>query len=125
MFDLIKTVQAAESIVPSCDPTKTSGAGACDKEAFFVLVHNVMDYAIILSTLAVTIAVAYGAFMYLVSAGEMERVNKAKSAIKAAVIGLVIVLTGWVLVNTVLSLFGCSNWNVLSSADISTVCRGL
>ncbi len=118
-----QVVMAQGGIVP-CGPGVT-GNESCDKEDFFVLVHNVMKYAIILSTMAVSISIAYAAVMYLISQGEMEKLNKAKGAIKAAIIGLVIVSVGWLLVNTVLSIFGCSNWNVFNTSTVSTVCTGI
>ncbi len=107
-----------------CGPGVT-GHESCTKEDFFVLVHNVMKYALILSTMAVTLSIMYAAVMYLISQGEMEKLNKAKGAIKAAVIGLVIVSIGFILVNTVLSIFGCSNWNIFDPATVSTVCSGI
>ena len=109
--------------IVTCGPVSAGYAKECDKEQFFTMVHVLIKYAIYLSMLAVTVAIVYAAFMYIISAGEMEKINKAKGAIKAAIIGLVIVLTGWILVNTVLGLFGCSNWNVFSATDVSTVCN--
>lgn len=123
LLNLIKIAQAVEPIVP-CGPGVT-GHESCTKEDFFVLVHNVMKYALILSTMAVTLSIMYAAVMYLISQGEMEKLNKAKGAIKAAVIGLVIVSIGFILVNTVLSIFGCSNWNIFDPATVSTVCSGI
>lgn len=129
MFNLIHRVMAQEpgSIV-QCGPPDANGnypngnyTGPCDIDQFFILIHTLIKYAIYLSGLAVTVAIVYAAFMYLISAGEMEKLNKAKGAVKAAVIGLVIVLTGWLLINTLLQIFGvCPNWNVF---DTSRVCQ--
>ena len=118
MWNLVKIAQAVDPIVP-CDGT------SCTKEHLFLLVHSLIKYALILSTMAVTVSIMYAAIMYLISAGETEKLGKAKGAIKAAIVGLVIVLVGFILVNTVLSIFGCSNWNVFDIGTVSTVCKGI
>lgn len=88
----------------------TSGGG-CNKSAtgcslcdgVKVVVNVIND----LTTLATVIAVGmtvYGAVMLMISAGSEERVRKGKGIITSAVIGLIIVLAGWLIVNTVLHL---------------------
>ena len=120
MFNLIQTAIADEpgSIV-NCGPGHLDSSGhtiVCGKEAFFGLVHNVMNWGIYLAGLAVVVAVVYGGFLYLISQGEAEKLNKAKKAIFGAITGLVITLTAWIIVNLIVStIFGCSGWNVFGS----------
>lgn len=70
------------------------------------LVQNIMDF---LTTLAVPLAVVfviYAGFRLLAAAGSETSIKAGKDAIKAVVIGLVIVFGSWLLVNTVMQLFG-------------------
>lgn len=123
MINLIQKVLAQQQVdenqgIVRCGPPPEF-AEECGAEQFFELIHILIDWAIYLSAMAVTVAIVYASFMYLISAGEAERINKAKGAVKAAVIGLVIVLTAWVLINTLLQIFGvCANWNVFQPGTV-------
>ncbi len=46
----------------------------------------------------------WGGFQWLFSAGEADRVKKGKDTIKWAVLGLVVIITAYMLVNTVISI---------------------
>lgn len=52
--------------------------------------------------LVAVILIIYGGFTWMTSAGNEERVKKAKEIIKASVIGLVIVLASWMIVTFVI-----------------------
>lgn len=49
------------------------------------------------------LAFLYGGVLWIISAGKSEMVEKGKQAITAAVIGLVIMLTSWLIVNTTIA----------------------
>lgn len=66
------------------------------------LIQNLMNAAISISVLAVVITIAYGGALLLTSATNAEAKSKAKSVIANAVIGLVIVLAGWLIVDFVM-----------------------
>ena len=120
-------IESPGSIV-RCGPGHLDSEGKeieCGKEQFFILIHTLIRYAIYLSALAVSVAITYAGFMYMISAGEYHKLYQAKGAVTAAIIGLVIVLSAWIVVNTVLGIFGCSNWNVFSPATTSTICKGI
>lgn len=123
MINLIQKVLAQRQVdetqgIVRCGPPPEF-AEECGAGQFFELVYILIDWAVYLSAMAVTAAILYGSFMYLISAGEAERINKAKGAIKAAIIGLIIVLTAWVFINTILTIFGvCSNWNVFQPGTV-------
>lgn len=123
MINLIPKVLAQQQVdetqgIVRCGPPPEF-AEECGAEQFFELIHILIDWAIYLSAMAVTVAILYASFMYLISAGEAERINKAKGAVKAAVIGLIIVLTAWVFINTILTIFGvCPNWNVFQPGTV-------
>lgn len=60
---------------------------------------------VILGILAVVavLVIVIGGIMYTTSAGDMARVNQARNMIQYALIGLVVALLAWALVNFVLS----------------------
>lgn len=126
LFKIFISSASAQSPAPLSEPDSIVRCGpgfddnpTCDVEDFFILVHTLIDWAIYLSAMAVTVAVTYAAFMYLISGGEMEKVSKAKGAVKAAVIGLIIVLVAWIFINTLLGIFGiCQNWNIFEPGTI-------
>ena len=53
----------------------------------------------------------YGGFMFLISAGSSERVQKAKQIIIGAVVGVVIVLTSFLIINFVLTSLGADQFD--------------
>jgi len=52
----------------------------------------------------------YGGVMMLISAGSSDRVNKGKTILKNAIIGLVIVFASWLIIKFVYQLLGIENW---------------
>jgi hypothetical protein len=54
----------------------------------------------------------YGGIMFLISSGNTEQVTKAKSIVKAAVIGLIIVFASFLIISFVLKALGVeTNWD--------------
>lgn len=101
---------------------KCGGAGqpVCDSTAFWALIHSLINWAIYLSTFAVGLAIIYAGAMYMLSFGSEERLGKGKAAVTAAVVGLVIVLTAYLVVNTIIStLTGCSGWSIIGEFKCS------
>lgn len=77
----------------------SSGCNLCDA---IIVAQNIIQ---MLFELAVPIAVAvivWGAFLFITAGGSEERVGKGKKTMTAAVIGLVIALAAWIIVNTIL-----------------------
>ncbi len=81
--------------------TSATGCSLCDGVKVVVNVINIMTEVAVILTVGMTV---YGAIMLMISGGSEERVRKAKGIITSAVIGLVIVLVGWLVINTVLHL---------------------
>ena len=55
----------------------------------------------------------YGGFMFLISAGSADSVGKAKQIITAAVIGLIIVFSSYLIIKFTLDSMGV-NWSVVN-----------
>ncbi|OGZ62124.1 MAG: hypothetical protein A3H51_03200 [Candidatus Spechtbacteria bacterium RIFCSPLOWO2_02_FULL_38_8] len=87
----------------------------CTMGDFLAMIHRVVDFAIYkLAPLFVVIMIVVGGFFYLTSAGNTGQTSKGKSLIKNAVIGYAIVLSAWLIVNTILTAIGVAQWTGLS-----------
>ncbi len=65
---------------------------------------GVIDYGLGLMTFAAMAIMVAMAIFYIVSAGDEGMMSTAKSGIKAALIGMVVMLTAWLMVSVVLGL---------------------
>ncbi len=100
----IKTALAA--IIPPC-PTVD---GACDVTKYEMrhlieLGVNVINFMLEIAAVIAVIATLYGGLVILTSAGSAERMNTGKRAATAAVVGLVIILSSFVILNTLIVAF--------------------
>ena len=81
-----------------------------------MLLHNILEFAIFqLAPILVTLMVAVGGFLMLTAAGSAGRFAKGIDFIKNALIGYIIVLASWLIVNTVLQQLGAASWTGLGT----------
>ncbi len=123
--------QPTGSIV-TCGPADASGhypngnyTGPCDAGAFWGLVNTLINYAIWIGIVAVGLSVVFAGVMFLTSAGSGEKTSAGKRAVTAAVVGLVITLTAWIIVNTIISFLlpNCTgHWNIFNNGTSSLTC---
>lgn len=66
------------------------------------LVLTIVNFALTFLGLLAVIMVIYGGFLYVSSGGNEESVNKAKKILLYAVIGIVVIIVSFALVNTIL-----------------------
>ena len=78
-----------------------AGCNLCDAVKVVVNIINDLTTFAILAAVGMTV---YGAIVLMISGGSEERVKQGKKLIVSAVTGLVIVLAGWLIINTVLHL---------------------
>jgi len=69
-------------------------------------IYDIVQYIIKIAVWVTLTAIAIGGGMYALSAGNSNMIELAKGAMKKALIGLVIVLTAWLMVNTLLLVIG-------------------
>ena len=75
--------------------------GDCSLNDFAQLALNIFDYILgLVGSLALLVFV-YGGILFLFSGGNSDQVQKGKSALKGAVIGLIIVFCSYVIVHFV------------------------
>lgn len=63
-------------------------------DSFIGIINRIADFAVLLITPIAVLVILYAAALFMFSAGDIEKVKKAKRALLWAVVGLMIVLTG-------------------------------
>jgi len=85
-------------------PCGGAGEDPCDFNYALILVNNIINF--LLYTFAVPVATvmfAYAGWLFLSAAGDSGQVTRAKSITWSVVVGLVIALAAWLIVNTITS----------------------
>lgn len=117
---------AQTNIVDTDSPDKSSSSSKCTTkyDCGNYTLDDIVMIAIraskwilgIVGSLALLMFV-YGGFMFLISAGSSDKVSKAKTIITAAVVGLIIVFSSYLIIQFVLKTVGIG-WNG-SKQDVS------
>jgi hypothetical protein len=102
----------AESLVP-CDEVKRQ-CQACD---FITLATRIIKFLISIMAMLCAIVVAVAGFKIVTSGGEAGAITEARAMITNVVIGFVILLTAWLIVDTVIKLFIGGNYGPWNNID--------
>ncbi|MEK7146032.1 MAG: hypothetical protein AAB802_02505 [Patescibacteria group bacterium] len=86
-----------ESDNPAAIAGATGGEGSIRD-----LIQTILNFALGFLGFVATIMVIYGGFLYVTSAGNDDAVGKAKNILLYSIIGIVIILISFALINTVL-----------------------
>lgn len=101
---------------PATDINETDPCTICH---FFVMVKGILDFlAWTIAPALAVLAVAYGGFLILLSGANPGYKTSGFKAIRTAVIGLIIMLAGWLAVNEVLLYFSNSTQTGETTARI-------
>ncbi len=73
---------------------------------FIILAVKVSNWILSIVGSLVLLMFIYGGFMFLISAGSSESITKAKNILIAAVIGLIIVFSSWLIIKFVIGSMG-------------------
>ncbi len=101
---ILRPARAAEGygFLPHCqDITKKPADPPCTVDDFLILAINLIDYMLAISGSLALLFFIYGGFIWLLSAGNSEKITKGKNILSAAAVGLIIVLAGWMIINLV------------------------
>lgn len=95
---------ASATILPECAITNNPKlAGNCGLDDFVELFSNAYGWGLsILGALALFFFV-YGGFVWLIAAGNQERIERGKKILGNTLIGVIIGLTSWMIVNVVIA----------------------
>lgn len=92
---------SGSTLVPACP------AGGCGFDELMKLINKVINF--LLFTIAVPLAAiifAYAGFLLITAGGDPAKATKAKAIIKNLLIGFIIALAAWLIINTILSTLG-------------------
>lgn len=100
LLSLVPTASAA-LLSPTDNPQEIAAATGGEGSARSLALRMVSYFLTFLGLIAV-VMVIYGGITYVTAAGEDEKINSAKKIIMYALIGIVIVLISFAIVNTIL-----------------------
>lgn len=120
---LVSFSLASAAIVPSCGGVGQAACSYCD---LLQLVKNVMDFMLYLVFPLATIGIIIGGFNIMLAAGSSSRVQTGKKYITAAVVGILIALLAWTILDTILKVISpdfqvgkLGPWNQLKCQPLS------
>lgn len=100
------TSSASNAVGDPCDSTVEAvrKANGCDgsKNALPGIVENIIEAIILVMGIVAVIAIVYGGVQYMTSTGNTDKIQKAKHTILYAVIGLIICVLAYAIVNFVI-----------------------
>lgn len=88
----------------------------CGFDYFMTMLNYIIDWAVkYLITPIFAILFIYAGFLYMTSSGNATTKNKAKKIIKNSLLGYLLVLCSWLIVDTILKGFGFNGESYLTS----------
>ena len=106
VFSVIPHLVYAQSTIVPCDGVVVK----CGFTSFITLIQNIITFAIKYIIIPVgAIIFAYVGFLFLTSGGSAETRKKAKNIFIKVVIGIVVILAAWLIVSTILTVFGVTD----------------
>lgn len=99
-------------IVPNCGLDVS--AFMCQACHLAELTHNILSFFISLAVGAAAVMFAYAGFLYVTASSNQGNIDKAKSIFSQVLIGLVLVLVAWLIVDLTLRVFTNQSLQVLT-----------
>ena len=101
------TDQAADDPVTVVDEADSGGLVTCtgpdcDLCSFVSMIDGIIDWLIGIMVVVFAIITAYAGFLLVVSGGNVEARKKARTLITNSIVGIIIVLAAWILIDTLL-----------------------
>lgn len=94
-------------VLPDCDATlPPSDPRSCNVSKFFQLMNNVMEWLVIIVVPIAGVIIMYGGILIMTAGGTPGNIERGKSAIRSAVIGLVIAFGAWIIMRAILDALG-------------------
>ena len=101
-MNLMNIAKAVEGGLVTCGPGTLKECGSAE---LFELFQKVFEFCIAIAGFAVIAFTAYAGVLMLISRGTPDKLEEGKRAFTKAVIGFVIVLSAWLIVNTIIEVF--------------------
>jgi hypothetical protein len=114
VFGIFLLVPAiTHAAIVTCGGSAAAMCTLCDLVKGF---NTIIQYIMKISIGVALLALAIGGVLYIVSAGESSAMEMAKSTMKNAIIGFIIVFAAWLIVNTTISYLGANGTLGMNSA---------
>ena len=113
LFALSLQHAAAQNTINIAPPDQAVPAASAD-----AIVRFVFNLLIIVALLISLIFLIYGGIKWITSGGDKTAVESARNTVVAAIVGLVIVLLTWVIINFVLQLLGLGGLGVINIPNL-------
>ncbi len=127
-FILTLGILVAPVVLFAADLVPCGGANNPCKACHLVsLAQNVLQWLIKIMAFVIALTFAFGGFKMVMSAGNEGAVSSAKEMMTNSVIGFLLLLSGWLIVETVLAnlvnknIFKDGLWNQIQCVDVETV----
>lgn len=91
----------ANGLIPNCD--RFQGDRPCQLEDFLLLFVNLVNLMLNILGSVALLAFVIGGVYWLLAAGNQSMIDKGKKILSGAVIGVIIVLGAWTLINFIMS----------------------
>lgn len=109
IFTALHSVHAQSAIIPPCALEPGESKDYCsDINALILLGVNIAQFIFSISGAVAFAMFVYGGFTMILSFGNSERVNKGRGILVAAVVGLIISLSAYLLIDFILDAFQIS-----------------
>ena len=84
----------------------------CDYKSLISLGNNIINFCIIIGTSVFCLVFMYAGYLYLTANGDTGQIGKAHGLFWNAIIGFVIMLSAWLIIDFILT-------NLIKSTDVS------
>ncbi|MEE8131628.1 MAG: hypothetical protein V3T98_01105 [Candidatus Paceibacterota bacterium] len=112
-FVLLPLVADAAGLVP-CGTSTTDPCTWCDLGK---LIANIIDFLVKIVIVIAVALIIWGGFVIMTAGGSPERVKHGRDIIKSAVIGIIIALGSWLIIDTIIKVVlqaDIGPWNQIS-----------
>lgn len=99
----VMMVSVAPMVVSAAGLVPCSGS-TCDFCSLVQMIGDIVTWLISFSTVAAGIAFAWAGFLMITAAGNMEQIKKGKNIFSNVLIGFLLMLGAWLIVDTILSM---------------------
>ncbi|HDH31272.1 MAG TPA: hypothetical protein ENH26_00675 [Candidatus Wolfebacteria bacterium] len=111
---VIVNVSIAQAGLVPCGTSTTNPCTWCDLGQ---LIANIIDFLVKIAIVIAVVFIVWGGFIIMTAGGSPERAKNGRDIIKSAVIGIIITLGAWLIINTVIKLVlqaDIGPWNQIS-----------
>jgi hypothetical protein len=112
-------ISRAAGLVP-CGGERENPCTLCD---FFLMFQGIVNFFLFNIVLIVAVLMlVIGGFLFFFAGGSPSSLSRAKSVITSTVIGLIIIYTAWLIINTFFVIIGVSDWTGLAGGWFKIDC---